>query len=126
MHKTTLSLKNREKDIQFNLWGFLIALLMFVSFSMKEVHLFLHHHHEEVKICDARAGEHHFHDKDYIHESCPLCDFTFSCFELNIEKPLDFSIPNTVISSQTFIYLPFFSHKPAAFAPLRAPPSLGA
>ena len=117
-----LSLKNKSKNIQFNLGGFLIALLMLLAFSTKEMHLFMHHQHEEVKICDAREGEHHFHGQDYIHANCQLCDFTFSLFELSLAQKLNFPEPKTVILSQTFSYTSFLSFKYPVFTLLRGPP----
>ena len=75
-------MRNHSQNITFNARAFFLALLIFIAFGGKELHILLEHSHQEVKICDAQNGEKHLHDKDYIHSDCTLCDFTFSNFEL--------------------------------------------
>ena len=99
-----------------------MAVLMLFAFGAKEAHHFVHKKHTEVKICDARVGEHHFHDQDYIHDDCRLCDFTFSVYELTVAQFMGFQNLNDLIPQRTFFYPSFFSFKLSAFALLRGPP----
>jgi hypothetical protein len=75
-------LKKQSKHIDFR--ALALAILIFFAFGAKELHHFLAHAHEEVKICDAQKGEKHLHNEEYIHVDCALCDFTFSVFELQL------------------------------------------
>jgi hypothetical protein len=96
---------------------------MLLAFGSKEAHYFVHHQHIEVKICnDTPQNEHHFHDKDYIHTDCALCDFTFSVFALSFTQKFDFVESPTLISTQIFPYSSHFSSRFPAFALLRGPP----
>jgi hypothetical protein len=117
-------LKNIKKNTHFNLGGFLIAVLMLLAFGSKEAHYFVYHQHVEVKVCaDTKKGEHHFHDQDYIHSDCTLCDFTFSFFELSLVQKLDLHQLQTLIPTRTFSYPSFFSFQFPAFTLLRGPPA---
>jgi hypothetical protein len=118
-------LKNKKQNTHFNLGGLLIAVLMLLAFGSKEVHYLVHHQHVEIKICDDTThNEHHFHDQDYIHDDCALCDFTFSIFELNVAQPFELLAFNVNIFCSTFSYPSFFSHKISPFALLRGPPNV--
>lgn len=88
-------MRNRSQNIAFNARAFFLAVLIFIAFGGKELHILLEHSHEEVKICDAQNGEKHLHDKDYIHSDCTLCDFTFSTFE--------FQFPVFVLKNSIYI-----------------------
>lgn len=118
-----LSLKNIKKNTHFKLSGFLIAVLMLLAFGSKEAHYFVYHQHVEVKVCaDTKKGEHHFHDQDYIHSDCLLCDFTFSFFELSLTHNLNFRSLQALISTRTFSYPSFLSFQFPSFSLLRGPP----
>ena len=112
-------MKKRVQYIDFR--GLLLALLIFFAFSAKELHHLLEHYNEEVKICDARAGEKHLHNPEYIPHECQLCDFTFSAFE----TPLLFFHLKTVkvvFAKRVFTYQSFNLSRSYLFQSLRAPP----
>lgn len=113
------------KKQRINITALFLAILIFVSFGTKEMHHFLIHAHEEMKICDAQKGEKHLHDEEYIHHDCSLCDFTFSLFELPA-----FIIPaldNTITHIETeFSFRSIFCVRTHFFKPLRGPPHISA
>jgi hypothetical protein len=99
-----------------------LALLLLFAFGAKEAHHFLAHAHVEVKICDATENEKHWHDEEYSHDNCSLCDFTFSIF--------DFSLPSFFLNHKDILEekIDFFSiksHHSLAFfyTKGRAPPT---
>jgi hypothetical protein len=63
-----------------------LALLLLFAFGAKEVHHFWAHAHVETKVCDAPTGNEHWHDEDYSHDDCALCDFTFSIFDFSLSS----------------------------------------
>jgi hypothetical protein len=121
-----LSLKNIKKNTRFNVSGLLLATLMFWAFGSKEMHHVVHHQHFEVKVCnDTAQNENHFHDQEYSHDDCSLCDFTFSVFELAFTQKLDFPQAQTFITARVFSDPSFvLSFKFPVLALLRGPPSI--
>ncbi len=112
-------LKKQSKHIDFR--ALALAVLIFVAFGAKEIHHTLAHAHEEIKICNAQLGETHLHDAEYIAHECPLCDFTFSNFEL---PNWNFELPKLVVLEiKTDFYFGFsVPNFPHIFLPLRGPP----
>ena len=114
----------KKQSIHINVKSLALAILLFFAFGTKEMHYFFEHAHEEVKVCDAQKGERHIHDQEYIHDECPLCDFTFSLFELQLPTTC---IANTEFGSfaeRNFNLLTlnlFFTH---FYTSLRGPPSI--
>jgi hypothetical protein len=113
-------LKKRSKHIDFR--ALALAILIFFAFGNKELHHFLAHTHEEVKVCDAQKGETHLHDEEYIHADCSLCDFTFSTFDFQLPIfELNYSI-YTILKEDFFYKSSHFSNTIFSKS-LRGPPS---
>lgn len=103
-------MRNRSQNIAINARAFFLALLIFIAFGGKELHILLEHSHEEVKICDAQNGEKHLHDQDYIHSDCTLCDFTFSTFELQFPVFVLKNNVYTLFREELSFHYSFFSN----------------
>ena len=113
-------MKKQSKHIDFR--ALALAILIFFAFGAKELHHFMAHAHEEVKICDAQKGETHLHNEEYIHVDCSLCDFTFSTFELQFPVfELKYKIYPTL--KEDFSYKSSHFFKILFSKSLRGPPS---
>jgi hypothetical protein len=99
-----------------------LALLLLFAFGAKEVHHFWAHAHVEVKICDANENEKHWHDEEYSHADCNLCDFTFSIFDFSLPS---FSLNHKDILEEKTDFFFIKSHYSHAFfyTKGRAPPT---
>jgi hypothetical protein len=113
-------LKKQAQHIDFR--GLFLSLLILLAFSTKELHHIFSHHHAEVKICHTQAGEKHFHNEEYIHDECSLCDFTFSAFETPTLAFQSFLV-KTVFIERVFTYQSFILSRSYLFQALRAPPA---
>jgi hypothetical protein len=113
-------LKKRAQHIDFR--GLFLSLLILLAFGTKELHHVFSHHHAEVKTCHAVAGEKHFHNEEYIHDECSLCDFTLSAFETPV-LAFQFYAVKTVFIERVFTYQSFILSRSYLFQALRAPPA---
>lgn len=102
-----------------------LAILIFVAFGAKEMHHFFGHAHEEVKICDAKQGEKHLHNEEYIHQDCNLCDFTFSYFEIPL-LGFNFKKPKIALNKTEFSFYSIICTRIHFFKSLRGPPCVEA
>jgi hypothetical protein len=114
-------LNKRVKHI-IHLPALALALLLLFAFGAKEMHHFMAHAHEDVKICDAIENEKHWHDEEYSHADCDLCDFTFSIFDFSL--PSFFLSPKNILEEKTdcFSLNPHHSHA-FFYTKGRAPPT---
>jgi hypothetical protein len=112
-------LKKRVQHTDFR--GLFLAFLILLAFGTKELHHVFSDHHTEAKICHALEGEKHFHNEEYIHDECSLCDFTFSAFEMPALAFLSYRV-KTVFAERVFTYLSFNLSRSYLFQSLRAPP----
>lgn len=101
--------------------SFVLAILLLTAFGTKEMHHFWGHAHKMVKICDARKGEVHIHNEDYISDECPLCDFTFSIFEFHLPT-FHLITPKHFFIKEAFLYKSFKLNSTCHFPSLRGPP----
>ena len=108
----------------FNAKAFLLALLIFIAFGGKEVHILLEHTHNDLEICHVKKGDSHLHAYEQLEHGCSLCDFTFSFFDLQFPY---FYLENVKITypKQIFTYISFKYSNLHLFQSLRAPPVLG-
>jgi hypothetical protein len=112
-------LKKQAQHIDFR--GLILAFLILFAFGTKELHPIFSDHHAEVKTCHAIEGEKHFHNEEYIHHECQLCDFTFSAFETPV-LAFQFYMVKTVFIERVFTYQSFILSHSYLFQALRAPP----
>ena len=113
-------MKKQSTHIDFR--ALALAILIFFAFGAKQLHHFWAHAHEEVKICDAKKGETHLHNEEYIHSQCSLCDFTFSTFELQILVFVLKTNIYTTIEGEFSFQSSFFSNIRLS-KPARGPPA---
>ena len=106
----------------FNAKAFLLALLIFIAFGGKEVHILLEHTHNDLEICHVKKGNSHLHAYEQLEHGCSLCDFTFSFFELTLTSfylnPLQFFSPKKECAFISFKLSTWY-----LFQSLRAPPT---
>ena len=111
----------RTRHNPFNAKAFLLALLIFIAFGGKEVHILLEHTHNDLEICHVKKGNSHLHAYEQLEHGCSLCDFTFSFFELTLPSfylnPLQFFSPK-----KEFAFISFKLSTWYLFQSLRAPP----
>ena len=107
---------NKHHSHIINFRALALALLLLLAFGAKEVHHFTAHAHVETKICnDGSESDTHWHDAEYLHEDCSLCDFTFSIFDFSLPtfslqkaqcavEKTNFSFKNSFLT-QSFFYI---------------------
>lgn len=114
-------MKKQRKHINFR--ALALAMILFMAFGSKEMHHFLSHAHEEVKICDAKKGEVHLHDEEYLSHECTLCDFTFSIFDFQLTTFKSYQYGG-LLTSQEFSIHAFIPSHTHLLQSLRGPPAI--
>jgi hypothetical protein len=113
---------NKQGKHIIHLPALALALLLFFAFGAKEAHHFWAHAHVKVKICDATENEKHWHDEEYGHSDCNLCNFTFSIFDFSLPS---FFLKHKDILEEKIDFFSIKSHHSHAFfyTKGRAPPT---